>query len=207
MSGTNSPDIVIRPYGNEDQEHVFALFRRGMMSLVPTFAYNMMTDPYFCVPMGSTAVMIKLSLSRAVSRNPSPESASSSLMPLVGSIGFILASLLGVYGFGWVAMDGYVRKSIETDLADIPKLYIQKGGSFLVAQETSTGRIVGIVGGEIKEEKGKFELRRMSVDGLVQCNGIGRRLTSALEERLVKAGCRHLFLTTSSLQVRTSTYV
>lgn len=178
----------------------------------------MLFDPYVFVPMGAVTGLIQYGISRALSLFLGPSSSTNhhrtgsthsmiSSLPLLGSTSFVLASIFMLYRIGFGGMEGYIRQSLASDLADIPKHYFANGGTFLVAEDTTTGRIVGIVGGEHKETNSiegekNFELRRMSVDATIQRQGLGRRLVTSLEERLRQAGCTHLFLTMSSLQVR-----
>jgi GNAT superfamily N-acetyltransferase len=205
----------IRQYESKDQDQVLALFRKGMLSLVPKFTQNMILDPYVFVPVGGVAVLIKIGVTKVLSfffpvdgKGYSQHNFLISSLPALASTGFVLTSFFFLYSISFNGMDKYVHHSIASDLSDISKHYLTNGGTFLVAEDSLTGRIVGMVAGENKEDdnivdsSGKFELRRMSVDTPFQRRGLGRQLVHCLEERLRKSGCTHLFLTMSSLQVR-----
>ena len=122
-------------------------------------------------------------------------------------------------------MDQYIRGAIQSDLADIPGTYLQPKqkqqpyqktspssaksssknngdnplvtGTFLVAQDTATGRIVGSVAGEDKSDtlvddddsdsqSFLFELRRMSVDASLRRRGVGKLLLQGLQDFLIQ---------------------
>ena len=205
-------EIIIRRYRDHDKEQVHEIFRRGMESLVPNLTKNVISDPLFFLPMGSLAWMIKWGVSKATTTMllaPSGSSRRGSGTPLsawVASAGFAAASILAVHGIGYRMFGGYIQKSIATDLSDIHGTYFVNGGTLLVAQDVKSGDIVGCIAGQHKvdEEPAKkktFELRRMSVDSRVQRRGIGKRLVESLEQELIKSGCSHIHLGTSSLQV------
>ena len=82
----------------------------------------------------------------------------------------------------------------------MPDVYNKDGGVFLVAEMGN--KVVGIVGGEFKEESADgartYELRRMSVDSRVRGRGLGKRLVRALEETLDRPS--KLFLKCSNAQ-------
>ena len=187
------------------------MFRSGMESLVPTLTRKLVSDPLFFLPVGIVAWLMKLGMSKVTTPLLAPSSSTSrgsssgsSLGAWITSAGFVTASLLVAYGICDRMLSGYIQKSIATDLSDIDGTYFVKGGTFLVAEDASSGDIVGCIGGHCridKPTKKTFELRRMSVDTRVQRHGLGTKLVESLEQELLKCGCRHICLGTMSLQV------
>ena len=135
---------------------------------------------------------------------------------LVLLVTFMLSVLYaGLYVQCYFLFRQYVQYSLMSDMSNIPSVYQQHGGCFLVAVEVSTNQVIGMVGGEFKPnetsdgDKGMdrrggddvvYELRRMSVDRRIQRRGLGRRLIRLLERTLLQAGMTKLILTTSNLQ-------
>jgi GNAT superfamily N-acetyltransferase len=178
-------------------EQVQILFQQGVLSLIPEMV----------------KALITLNLTSVTWKHPFIMSAplfvvgwwyaswSLTLSLYVGAaLTAQLAWLLFYYLKARRDFQGYVQNSIDTDLANIPSVYQKDGGCFLVA--TVNERVVGIVGGEFKEEKdGKrvYELRRMSVDSQIRGRGIGKRLIHRLEKELDRLSM--IFLTCSNLQL------
>ncbi|KAG7383102.1 hypothetical protein PHYPSEUDO_004024 [Phytophthora pseudosyringae] len=77
---------------------------------------------------------------------------------------------------------GYVRKSLNADLADVEGTYMKPGGNFWVATlEDNNGesKVAGMIALEPKS-KGDAEVRRVSVHPACQRMGIGRKLMTHL---------------------------
>lgn len=186
-STTSSIDgIVIRPYHDFDREGVHSVFRAGMESLVPEATRLIVTAPAVSVALaalsGFAGILARRTLGKAAG--------------YVAAIGTVLAGGGYIYRFTQKLLDGYITKSIESDLSQIEQVYGKKG-RFLVAVDTTDGnRIVGHVAGEPKED-GVYELRRMSVVLQRQRSGLGKRLIQQLEADLQP---RRMYLTCSSAQ-------
>lgn len=210
QSSEDTDTIIIRHYQDADKTQVHVIFRRGMLSLVPTLTKRIVTDPFFFLPLGSLACMIQLGVKLLSASSSSRRSSSLShnaattiVLPWLASTSFVAASVFLVYGIGRQALGRYIQSSIATDLSDIAGTYLSHGGTFLVAEQNG-GNIVGCIAGQYHQDDDTnklFELRRLSVDAKMQRRGLGRRLVQGLEEELQKSGCRHLYLATSSLQV------
>jgi GNAT superfamily N-acetyltransferase len=210
-----SGEIIIRPYQGGDLEQVHHLFRRGMESLVPEMTRKIARvwcfhRAAFAVVVNRVAVKATSAIAARVSRASTPSTTTNvawqgsilATLPWIASIGAVMLPLWFTNHVILQAFGKYIQRSIDTDLSDIPGVYQKSGGAFLVAVDTSSDKIVGIVGGENKSEDhadGVYELRRMSVDSKLHRRGIGRRLVESLEKELLPDCCR-IYLTTSSVQ-------
>jgi ribosomal protein S18 acetylase RimI-like enzyme len=146
------------------------------------------------------------------------------------ALGTSLLTVVGIMAKIWVEMSngfrGYVEQSLKADLAspqELLKVYGGKG-AVVVAVDTSTNQVVGMVagqevvkkeeavgdgiqnksndidGGVVKNSVVVFELRRMSVDTRIQRRGIGQRLIRQLEQELLPRDMHKMILTCSSIQ-------
>lgn len=96
-------------------------------------------------------------------------------------------------------MDGYIQRSLDTDLRSIHDTYIARGGNFwVVTPEDDASLIVGMVGLEAKPNR-EGELRRMSVKRDYRRYGIGRMLLNHLERWAAANGFRKVWLTTGAV--------
>jgi len=184
------PGIKIRHFRDEDKEQVQGLFRRGIMSLVPSAFYRFARSPGYLL----LAVSLGGTLAWALQAQ---------IHFLITLFVVFLAMLILMYCICNNAFLGYVQYSIESDLSDIQNVYVKSGGCFLVAvvPDHDDGndfkeRIVGTVAAEGKGSH-KFELRRMSVCQSMQGLGLGKALIRQLEKEC-KTGT--IFLTTSNVQ-------
>jgi GNAT superfamily N-acetyltransferase len=105
---------------------------------------------------------------------------------VLGSLGYhLIHHVVARYLF-----HDYIQQSLTSDLANIPTTYQSNGGLFLVAATHDTDHVLGMVAAEFKKEESNhtnvpvYELRRMSVDASVRGLGIGKKLLTALEDRL-----------------------
>jgi len=87
--------------------------------------------------------------------------------------------------------------TLEPDLADIPGVYLNNRGDFLVGE--CDGAIVAM--GALRPlSAGRGEIKRMRVHPTMQGRGYGRAVLLALEERARQLGYRELELETGVLQ-------
>ncbi|CAN2388341.1 Acetyltransferase (GNAT) domain [Pristimantis euphronides] len=97
----------------------------------------------------------------------------------------------------------YVRRSLNDDMSDIRKYYLQRDGyCFWVAE--SSGQVVGMVAAvppEHPEEERQVELKRMSVPREHRGKGIAKALCRTVMDYARKRGCEAVILETSSPQV------
>jgi GNAT superfamily N-acetyltransferase len=108
--------------------------------------------------------------------------------------GLVAGSWAGYMRFRVVnTMVNYVNRETHENLADIEATYFKREGTFLVAIDNSSGRIVGMVGGDNKG-KGVLELRRMSVDLSIHSKGLGTRIVHELENFARKNGFKKILL-------------
>ena len=93
----------------------------------------------------------------------------------------------------------FIKYSISTDLNNIPLVYFNRSekprGCFWVAEDVSTGLILGIVGLEYKNDQ-EAELRRMFVDRAHKGKGIGSLLIKKLIEFAIEEGYQSIHLQT-----------
>lgn len=99
----------------------------------------------------------------------------------------------------------YVHDSIKADLSNIHATYVATGGNFWVATPADRpSLVVGMVALELKpsskegESKKEGELRRMAVKGEYRRYGIGRLLTSTLEQWAATENFHKVWLTTGA---------
>ncbi|CAB9514371.1 Probable N-acetyltransferase CML2 [Seminavis robusta] len=178
-SDTNRSDILIRHYRSQDEQRVKEIFSAGMLSLVPDAFLMICTKPVNVGVMATVGFIVAW-LSKSVFATAMTEG--------------VMMGLL--YMFLRTAFGGYVSSSIQDDLSNIPKFYVENGGCFLVATDSSSGKIAGMVGAEPKGDN-QFELRRMSVDQECQGRGVGRQLLRRLYQECKGA---KILLTTSNIQ-------
>ena len=90
--------------------------------------------------------------------------------------------------------EAYTRESLQADLSDIQRHYIDQAGScFWVA--TVKGRVVGMAGIQQRDSH-TGELRRMGVDINWRRQGIARRLLETAEEFCRRQGYSRIRLST-----------
>lgn len=192
-------DIVIRPYQKQDLDQIIQLFKEGMYPLGLVLAKMTMVKK-LKTPSWDNPLVLPLAPILAVSWT-----AKFNLLEMVVAYtgGVSVVSLVW-----WIVLlyhcrkifYGYVARSLTEDLASMDDVYNKDGGCFLVAELEK--RIVGMVGGEFKEESANgqrtYELRRMSVDTQVRGRGLGKRLVRTLEETLDRPS--KMFLTCSNTQ-------
>lgn len=85
----------------------------------------------------------------------------------------------------------------DQDLADIPGVYLQPGGEFLVV--VIDGRTIAM-GGLRLAANNRAEIKRLRVHPDHQRRGVGRRLLTRLEAHAVTTGVSTLALDTSTAQ-------
>lgn len=99
--------------------------------------------------------------------------------------------------------EGYVKESINDDIARINEVYIAPGGNFFVA--TIDGKVVGMVAIE-KKPDGEGELRRMSVNAEYRRHGLGRKLVTHLETWAKMSGYKRVWLSTGANMTNASKF-
>jgi len=224
-SCTSDSRIVIRRYNPMyDRDQVHSIFVSGMESLVPVLHGAILRSPHVRLALTTYWVTLLASWLLGSGRRGGTTTRSSTAvtngsvsLPLlaVAASGTAVAAAAPVVGLYYYVLNnfrkGYIRSSIQSDLSDIENVYGGKG-CFLVAEDTESKQIVGMVGGEHKKQQekdyangydngdddGVYELRRMSVLSSCQKRGVGRRLIRALESELHQP--TRLYLTCSSLQ-------
>jgi GNAT superfamily N-acetyltransferase len=177
-----SNDIVIRPYQPADVPQIKNLFVAGMRSLGPALYKLFLFRSYAGIAFWAILAIARLCL--RVERS--------------WLVAAVMLWTLGWWGYLQHAVKGYTTSSCEADLSDIGGVYCKKGGTFLVAT-TSTGQLVGIIAGEVKDDH-QLELRRMSVSRQHQKKGIASKLVVALEAFANKEGFGTIFLICTSAQ-------
>ena len=201
--------IDIRPFQRADAPAVRALFRAGMLGLVPT-----MWRASLLPPRGIGALMALLLalfrhalLYRTTTGADSDDSllhsrtwltSCSAEVAMYVALALAAAALLGAqYMLVLRAMQRYVAGALEADCADIEAFYRGGGGDFWCA--VMGADIVGIVVAERKSNE-ELELRRMSVSSRCQGCGVGSRLVRQLEAFGRDAGFKKVVLSCSTPQ-------
>jgi ribosomal protein S18 acetylase RimI-like enzyme len=188
--------ITIRDFQPEDIDQVKALFAAGMFPLLweafKADRHARLTEIDWRHPFIIPAPLLALGMQQSWDRP---------MLIYIGAVvcGFFLSSSVS-YFKSRKGFHGYVQQSIQTDLSSIPSVYQTNGGNFSVAAD-SQNQILGMVGGEFKEDNdgGKtYELRRMSVDPRARGQGLAKRLVQQLENELDNLST--FFLTCTSIQ-------
>ncbi|EDK99143.1 N-acetyltransferase family 8 member 4 isoform X1 [Mus musculus] len=151
----------IRQYQEKDHKKVLELFSRGMKEHVPAAFHHMLTLPQTLLLLPGVPVTIVLV-------------SGSWLLATVCSFLFLLCLRLLI----WLSWRNYVATSLQADLADITKSYLNAHGSFWVAE--SGDQVVGIVGARpVKDPplgKKQMQLFRLSVSSQHRGQGIAKAL-------------------------------
>lgn len=152
----------IRQFQERDYEQVVDLFSRGLKEHIPASFRHLLTLPRtLLVLVGVPLVTVLLS---------------DSWLLAVICIFFMLLFFWFLVSHAW---NNYVSKCLHTDMADIPKFYLNARGScFWVAE--SEGEVVGIVGGlTVKNPplgREQLQLFRLSVSSQHRGQGIAKAL-------------------------------
>ncbi|XP_075839817.1 N-acetyltransferase 8F1-like [Microtus pennsylvanicus] len=176
----------IRQYQDSDQKIVLDLFIRGMEEHIPATFRHMLTLPRtFFLLLGVPLAMVLVS---------------GSWLLAAMSIFFVLLLMKLLARQPWKK---YVAKCLHTDMADIPKSYMNARGScFWVAE--SGGEVVGIVGClPVKDPplgRKQLELFHLSVSSLHRGQGIAKALTRTILQFARDQGYSDVVLDTSMLQ-------
>lgn len=169
---------MIRHFKAEDEEAVKKLFASGMMTNTNAAFMKNIVKPSVLSILGSVGV-VTAKLTRSL--------VAALLVELL-VVGLFYAMTRHMFG-------EYVKGSLKSDLSNINKIYVESGGSFLVATNPTNGSIVGIVGGEGKGGD-VFELRRMSADPAYHGKGLATKLLLRLEK---ECNPEKMTLTTTSI--------
>lgn len=175
---SDSGNILIRYYKEEDEEAVKKLFASGIMMNTNAAFMKMIGNPLILGVFGSV-----IALTAKISRS----------IVAVLLVGLLALGL--VHRFTKQIFADYVKGSLQADLSNINKVYAASGGHFLVAADVTSGSIIGIIGGEGKG-KNVFELRRMSADPAYHGKGVGKMLLQRLEK---ECQAEKMSLTTTSI--------
>eukprot|EP00996_Jenningsia_fusiforme_P001121 NODE_2023_length_1321_cov_37.459906_g1839_i0.p1 GENE.NODE_2023_length_1321_cov_37.459906_g1839_i0~~NODE_2023_length_1321_cov_37.459906_g1839_i0.p1 ORF type:complete len:381 (+),score=54.22 NODE_2023_length_1321_cov_37.459906_g1839_i0:125-1267(+) len=115
----------------------------------------------------------------------------------------------------------YTKAALASDFSDIVGNYVKAPRSaYLIAEDPTTGRIVGGVGlhpvevGDpgyaanlsLEQRSQVCELRRMTVDSMFRRRGVGSQLLQLFEARAIQLGYRSIHLTTASNQTTTPAF-
>ncbi len=116
---------------------------------------------------------------------------------VAASIPVAIGCYLTIQGF-----TSWIQQVLEhEDMQSPEQLQERFGGKgvFLVAEDSTTGTLLGMVAAESTPKGGVFELRRMSVHTQAQKRGIGQQLIRRLEHELGPTK-QQIYLTCSSVQ-------
>ncbi|XP_076796137.1 N-acetyltransferase family 8 member 2-like [Arvicanthis niloticus] len=173
----------IRQYQERDHKRVLELFSSGMKELVPAAFRQMLTLPHSLLLLPGVPVTIVLV-------------SGSWLLATVYSFLFLLC----LWVIFWLSCRNFVTTSLQADLADITKSYLNAHGSFWVAE--SGGQVVGMVGAlPVKDPpigRKQMQLFRLSVSSQHRRKGIGKALVRTVlqfardqgySDVVLKVGC------------------
>ncbi|XP_031238256.1 N-acetyltransferase family 8 member 2-like [Mastomys coucha] len=175
----------IRQYEEKDHKRVVELFSRGMKEHVPAAFRHMLTLPQTLLLLPGVPVTIVLV-------------SGSWLLATVCSLLFLLCLWLLIR----LAWRNYVARSLQADLADITKAYLNAHGSFWVAE--SRGQVVGMVGAQpVKDPplgRKQLQLFRLSVSSQHRGQGIAKALVRTVLYFARDQGYSEVVLETSCVQ-------
>lgn len=175
----------IRQYQEKDHKRVLELFSSGMKELIPAAIRQMLTLPHSLLLLPGVPVTIVLM-------------SASWLLATLYSFLFLLCLWL----IFWISCRNYVAKSLQADLADITKSYLNAHGSFWVAE--SGGLVVGTVGGlPVKDPplgRKQMQLFHLSVSSQHRGQGIAKALVRTVFQFARDQGYSDVVLETSVIQ-------
>ncbi len=176
----------IRQFQERDYKQVVDLFSRGLKEHIPASFCHVLTLPR--TPLVLVGVPLAIVL------------LSDSWLLAVLCIFFMLLFLWFLVCRAW---NKYVSKCLHTDMADIPKSYMNARGScFWVAE--SEGEVVGIVGGlPVKDPplgKKQLQLLHLSVCSQHRGQGIAKALVRTVLKFARDQGYSSIVLKTSVIQ-------
>ncbi|XP_052030161.1 N-acetyltransferase family 8 member 2-like [Apodemus sylvaticus] len=175
----------IRQYQERDHKRVLELFSRGMKEHVPAAFYHMLTLPHSLLFLPGVPVTMVLV-------------SGSWLLATVSSLLFLLCLWLLI----WFSWRNYVATSLQADLADITKSYLDVHGSFWVAE--SGEQVVGMVGAcPVKDpplRRKQLQLFRLSVSSQHRGQGIAKALVRTVLQFARDQGYSDVVLETSIVQ-------
>ncbi|XP_031239897.1 N-acetyltransferase family 8 member 2 [Mastomys coucha] len=175
----------IRQYEEKDHKRVVELFSQGMKELIPAAVRQMLALPHSLLLLPGVPVTIVLV-------------SGSWLLATVYSLLFLLCLCL----IFWISCRNFVARSLQADLADITKAYLNAHGSFWVAE--SGGQVVGMVGAQpVKDPplgKKQMQLFRLSVSSQHRGQGIAKALVRTVLQFARDQGCSEVVLETGSVQ-------
>ncbi|XP_006005640.1 probable N-acetyltransferase camello [Latimeria chalumnae] len=176
-------DYTIREYKDTDYKVVQEIFAAGMIEHVPGAWMYVHKQRWYQLTLVCLFCVLLLS-------------SKSFLLPVLA------VALLLVAGRRLMAhaFSMYVKQSLQEDLQDIRKTYMERKGScFWVAE--CNGRVVGIVGALVSEKaEDEVELKRMSVRKAFRGCGIAKALTRAVIDFARVNGYKSVVLGTSCVQ-------
>ncbi|XP_041496721.1 N-acetyltransferase 8-like [Microtus oregoni] len=176
----------IRQFQERDYEKVVDLFSRGLKEHIPASFRHLLTLPRTLLVLVGVPLAIVL--------------LSDSWLLAVICIFFMLLFFWFLVSHAW---NKYVSNSLHTDMADIPKFYMNARGScFWVAE--SGGEVVGIVGGlPVKDPplgRKQLELFRLSVSSQHRGQGIAKALVRTVLQFARDQGYSDVVLGTGAIQ-------
>ncbi|KAJ1211657.1 hypothetical protein NDU88_007014 [Pleurodeles waltl] len=165
----NMADYRIRVYKDKDHVTVRRLFANGLAENIPPFRKYVLTLPRTKLFLLGVHLMILMGFQH------------SSISALQATL-CAAAAWCGTLSFVWwgasYTYTSYIQQSLEEDMLDIQKCYIQKRRAcFWVAE--SNGKVVGMVAAQpysASDGETKVELLRLSVSKEHRGQGIGKAL-------------------------------
>jgi predicted N-acetyltransferase YhbS len=189
-----SDELVFRRYEPTDHPQVCFLFKQGIQSFYPALWRSTVQAPKVGLPILLTSTLVT-TVTRILTKKLSVTLAAA-----------LVTTVLPLAAIWWKvseSFDWYIDFCLQKeDLSSPEKLQRVYGGNGVFIVALKGNEVVGMVGGEDKNEKegrGSFELRRMSVDRRMQRNGIAKQLVQKLEDEL-GSHKKKIFLTCSSAQ-------
>jgi ribosomal protein S18 acetylase RimI-like enzyme len=195
---SNSPlliapsDVTIRKFQEADAPRVKELFRLGMYSLAP--AFFKLTLVYSPISQAVAGVSVGILGGLAFAKRFQDMWAVALLV--VSYVGYLRYSVSRSF-------KSYIDSETEKNLSSVSDTYLKAGGTFLVAVDKHSGRVVGMVGGEKttkKDGESTIELKRMSVDTTVHSRGLGTKIVGELQQQARKLGFQKMVLSCTSAQ-------
>ncbi|XP_078272539.1 N-acetyltransferase 8-like [Rhinoraja longicauda] len=180
------PYFTVRPFRAGDSPEARRIFSEGLMDMPwPAFRWALQTPAAVCLLLAAGAAVYGAGWSLAWAA-----------LTVVVLLALLYLACHQVYA-------GYVRETLEADMADIEGTFVRRpGAGFWVAEEEGGGvGLRGVVAAQEAEgQPGCCQLLRLSVDRRCRGLGLGRRLTRRVLEFARDGGCRECVLHTSTPQ-------
>ena len=185
-------NLLIRRYESCDEPWVHQVFEKGMFTLAPRTLQLVAASPMQWLATLVSTVLVHHGLSRLVTNGlilasstrsnekgaagvgaldvPSTANATTVScwwwLPVMASMTSVACSYLFMHKRTQWLYQEFIQSAIHDDLSNIPSVYLEGNGNFLVAVDRATGHIVGCVGAQDKRLSGRAKKCEAKTPGI-----------------------------------------